>query len=122
MKTVLLFVLLLTGCANGSALVTGKTRPATDPASVQLLTEAPPRYESIGIVTAEGFASFTRQQTQDFALIELKEQAAKIGANAVILKNMNDNNVTNFSYSRFGGLSSSNATRIQMQGEAVFVP
>lgn len=118
---VMLFAVLLAGCATGSSLVTGKAHPPTDPASVKLLTEATSGYESIGIVTSEGYATLSRQQTQDNALEELKKQAAAIGANAIILRDMNDKNVTNFSYSRWGGLNSSNGTRVVMQAEAIFI-
>lgn len=117
----LLLLLMLVGCATGSALVTGTTRQPTNPDAVKILTEAPQQYESIGIVTAEGYATLSRQQTQDNALAELKQQAAKIGANAIILRDVSDKNVSNFSYSKFGGLSSSNNTRIVMQAEAIVV-
>ena len=85
---VLLFVLAgaLAGCASGSALVTGQARPAIqDHTTVLILTEMPEGAEQIAIVKASSDAGWTQQGSLDYAVEELKEQAAKVGANAVVL-------------------------------------
>ena len=79
---------LLFSCASGSSLVTGTKRPATDPESVVIYTEAPANYEVIGIVKAKSDAGLTDQGSLNFAVKELKKQAAKIGANGVIIENV----------------------------------
>ncbi|EGQ7759829.1 hypothetical protein M5216_004435 [Vibrio vulnificus] len=78
-------LLVLNGCASGSALVTGTQRTALDISEVKLYLEAPAQYETIGLVKASSDAGFTQQASQDYAVEELKKQAAKIGANGVIL-------------------------------------
>ena len=79
-------VLTLAGCASGSAIVTGPKLPPTEPEQVQILLEAPSsEFEIIGLVEARSDVEFTRQAASDRAIEELKKQAAKIGANAVVL-------------------------------------
>ena len=79
-------------CASGTALVTGTQRPATKSDEVIVYTEAPEKYEVIGIVTASSDAGWTAQESLDYALAELKKQAAKIGANGIIFENVGTSN------------------------------
>ena len=82
----MLAVASVSGCAEGSALVVGEARPAIeDWSSVVLLTEMPEGAEEIAIVKASSDSGMTQQQSLDYAVEELKRQAAKVGANAVIL-------------------------------------
>ena len=81
-------LLCVIGCARGNALVTGTQRPATSPESVVLYTEAPEKYEVIGIVTASSDATGSAQTDLNYAVAELKKQAAKIGANGIILQDV----------------------------------
>ena len=77
---------VLVGCASGSALVVGQTRPAIeDYSSVKILTEMPDGAEQIAIVKASSDAGWNQQQSLDYAVEELKKQAAKVGANAVVI-------------------------------------
>ena len=67
-------------CATGSgtALVTGDKRTPLDPGLVNLYLEAPANYEVIGLVSASSDAGWTEQDSQDYAVQELKNQAAKL--------------------------------------------
>jgi uncharacterized protein YbjQ (UPF0145 family) len=90
MKLVLVAVVcaFLAGCASGSALVTGQARPAiTDHTTVRILTQMPDGAEEIAIVKASSDSGWTQQGRLDYAVDELKKQAAKVGANAVVLTN-----------------------------------
>ena len=79
-------VAVLAGCASGSALVTGQTRPAIeDYTTVTILTEMPEGAEQIAIVKASSNMGINQQKSLDYAVEELKQQAAKVGANAVVL-------------------------------------
>ncbi len=83
---ILALAAVLAGCASGSAIVTGKTRPAIeDHTTVTILTEMPEGAERIAIVKASSDMGLTQQMSVDFAVEELKKQAAKVGANAVVL-------------------------------------
>lgn len=114
-KCICLVVVALTcsGCASGSAIVTGKVRPATAPESVKLYTQAPAEYEVIGIVKASSDAGWTQQGDQNYTIRELKKQAAKLGANGVIVRATGEE-MTGLVY----GLA---VTAQTIQGEAVFV-
>lgn len=85
----LLFLLILSGCASGTALVTGTQRSATNADEVIIYTEAPEKYEVIGIVTASSDCGWTEQDSLNYAIAELKKQASKIGANGIILESTN---------------------------------
>ena len=87
-------IVIANGCAaTGTALVTGIQRPATDPKSVVLYAEIPNcEYEVIGIVTASSDIGWTEQDDINYAVEELKRQAAKIGANGIILENISTSN------------------------------
>jgi len=78
-------LIILLGCASGSHIITGKVRPAIKKSEVKLYLEAPKEYEIIGIVEASSEVEFSSQAAQDRAIAELKSQAAKIGANGVII-------------------------------------
>ena len=79
---------VLVGCASGSALVTGTARPPIeDFTTVAILTEMPDEAEQIAIVKASSSSGWNQQQKLDYAVEELKKQAAKVGANAVVISN-----------------------------------
>jgi uncharacterized protein YbjQ (UPF0145 family) len=82
-----LFFSILMGCATGSYIITGNARPAIDPNGVKIYLAEPSRFETIGIVQASSDVEFSTQKAQDRVINELKKQAAKIGANGVILMN-----------------------------------
>ncbi len=82
--TVLAFA-CIGGCTTGSAVVTGQERSPIDPAAVTLYDEPPTDYEVMGIVeAASDVVLFFDKSAIERAFAELKEQAAKIGANGVI--------------------------------------
>lgn len=85
----LLFVFMiisLSGClATGSSTVTGNVRPSIDPTTVKLYLEPPQEYETIGIVESQSDVELSSQAARDRTIKELKAQAAKIGANGVLI-------------------------------------
>lgn len=82
---VALAILAMSGCAEGTTVVTGNQRPAINPSQVQMYS-APPQapYEVIAIVRASSGNGWSDQQSVDYAVEELKNQAAAVGANGVI--------------------------------------
>ncbi|MGF1777965.1 hypothetical protein [Vibrio nomapromontoriensis] len=89
---VLAFVLALTGCASGSSILVGEAREPIDPGSVRFYAEPPEIYETIALVNASSDAGLTKQSSIDYAIEELKNQAAKLGANGVLLGATGSNN------------------------------
>ena len=83
---ILLAISCLIGCASGSAIVIGETRPAIeDWQSVIITTEMPDGAVQIALVKASSDAGISKQRSVDYAIDELKQQAAKVGANTVVL-------------------------------------
>ncbi|OOE37414.1 hypothetical protein BZG00_15590 [Salinivibrio kushneri] len=80
-----LLAISLVACASGSAIVTGTKRTPVEPNQVKLYLETPAKFEVIGIVNASSDAGWTEQGSVDYAVQELKNQAAKLGANGVLL-------------------------------------
>ena len=80
-----LLILFIAGCASGSAIVTGTKRSPIDTSQVKLYLKPPSKYEVIAIVNASSDSGWTEQGSQDYAVEELKNQAAKLGANGILL-------------------------------------
>lgn len=117
----LLGVLLLHACASGSYIVTGEVREPTDIRLVKLYVEPPDQYETIGIVKASSDSGWTEQGSQDYAVQELKKQAAKLGANGVILTETGENVSSVIGTSGNGGLYAIPVTAQKVSGKAIYV-
>jgi hypothetical protein len=87
-----LAILLLAGCAGSSARLLAPARPAIDPAAVRIYRTPPQHYQEIAALDATSGAKFLRgtQQGEAEALQRLKEEAAKVGANGVLLTLVGD--------------------------------
>jgi len=64
--------------------VTGQERSPIDSAAVTLYAEPPAQYDVVGFVDAVRDIEFSDEAAQERAFVELKKQAAKIGANGII--------------------------------------
>ena len=80
-------VVLLVSCAS-SHIITGKQRPPIDPAQVKLYSTAPAKFEEVAIIEASSKSSWaiSDQGKIDVVIRRLKEEAAKLGANGVLLQ------------------------------------
>jgi len=79
---------LISGCTivNSTALVVGEKRTPIDFQLVKIYTTAPNKYEEVAIIQAEAGHDFkSAQSVMDSAVMELKKEAAKVGANGVLL-------------------------------------
>lgn len=85
----LLFTTLLIGCTltRGSSVVVGKVRPPINPESVKLYTTLPAKYEQVALVSADSRNDFaSAQNLTDAAINRLKREAARVGANGILLE------------------------------------
>ena len=85
---------LLISCSHGTAVVTGTTRAQISSDKVTLYLSAPKNYEVIALVNASDDTGWTPAGSQENAIEELKNQAAKLGANGVLLVDTGTNNST----------------------------
>ena len=87
-------VLALAACASGTAIVTGNIRDPVAPEQVKIYLEPPAAFETIGLVSASSGAGLTQHGSVDYAIEELKKQAAKLGANGVLLVSSGEHTTT----------------------------
>src|SRR5882672_4924127 len=103
MRSVLVASLLviLAGCATSHVMV-GNARPAISPSQVKIYLHPPEKYEEIAILdtSSQGSFSFTQQGKMDVVVERLKAEAAKLGANGILLESTGD---------RYGGSVSTGA-------------
>ena len=83
-----LMSLCLMGCAAQSHVIVGQVRPPISPDQVKIYLEPPKAFERIAIIDAssQGSMTFTQQQKMDKAIERLKVEAAKLGANGILLQ------------------------------------
>ena|SRR5579859_3582527 len=84
--------LALTACAAPQAVVvTGQARPPISPDQVAILSQPPPQFEDVAILHASGKSVNPASQAAfDTVVQRLKQEAAQLGANAVILEGFSD--------------------------------
>lgn len=78
----------LAGCASSSALVTGTQRDPIPVERVKLYTQPPKKFQEIAVLesSSRNSWSFGDQAKLDVVVQRLKEEAAKLGANGVLLQ------------------------------------
>src|SRR5215467_382883 len=103
---------MLLGCSTSSHVMIGSARPPISPESVRVYVQPPEKYEEIATLDASSQGSFaiTSQQNMDKAIARMKEEAAKLGANGVLLQGVQDKQSgsigTGVGSSSYGGGSS----------------
>jgi len=129
-------VLTLAACASDSIVLTGSARPPISPADVRIYLHPPATFEEIAILNASKSSAFTTggQKTVDKVIAGLKEQAAKLGANGIILEGFSDSQTGSVgSGVGSGSVSSNSAVGVGVGGSlgiykktghgvAIFVP
>lgn len=82
---------VLASCATSYVLV-GHRHPETNPDDVQLLIKAPAKYETIALLETSdrGAFCFSMQCRTNKVVKRLKNQAAKLGANAILFEGTSD--------------------------------
>jgi hypothetical protein len=82
----------LAACAPSSHILVGTARPPISPSDVKIYLQPPPTFEQIAILNASANSMFGTggQGSVDKVMQRLKEQAAKLGANGIILEGMFD--------------------------------
>ncbi len=107
-----LMVLAISGCATDSVVVTGRVRPPISPAEVKIYSQPPAMFEEVAILNASKSVAFTTggQKTIDKVIAGLKEQAAKVGANGILLEGFSDQQTGALGAGGGGGSASSNSS------------
>jgi hypothetical protein len=85
-------IVCLSACATSHVMI-GQARPPISPDAVQIYTRPPNvPYEEIARLqtSSQGSFSFTAQSKTDAVIQRLKAEAAKLGANGVLLEGIGD--------------------------------
>jgi hypothetical protein len=79
-------------CAPSSHVLTGTARPPITPDQVKIYSSPPPNYQEIAVLDASSKSAFGTggQKSVDKVVERLKIEAAKLGANGVILEGFQD--------------------------------
>src|SRR3981081_3886501 len=82
----------LAACAPESHILVGAARPPISPSEVKLYLQPPPSFQEVAILNASASSMFGTggQGCVEKGVQRLKEQAAKLGANGIILEGMSD--------------------------------
>src|ERR1700722_1987255 len=126
----------LAACAPSSHILVGAARPPISPSDVKLYLQAPPSFQEVAILNASANSMFGTggQGSVDKVIQRLKEQAAKLGANGILLEGMSDRETGSLgggsgssSYSRNSAVGvgvggSLGIFKKSGQGRAIFVP
>ena len=91
--TLIAAILIFTGACTTSHVMIGNARPPISPEQVVIYTRPPEMpYEEIARIetSSQGSFSFTAQGKTDAVIRRLKEEAAKLGANGVLLEGIGD--------------------------------
>lgn len=103
-----LAALLIAGCASSHVLV-GTARPAISPDQVKIYFRPPAKFEEIATLQSSSRASLaiTDQGKTNKVIERLKKEAAKLGANGILLQGIGDQQTgsagTSFGTATFGG-------------------
>ncbi len=106
-STIVLLLAVSAACAPTQVLM-GTARAPIDPADVVIYSAAPPRFESIAVIRASrrSLIASGGAEAIDELVQRLKEHAARLGANGLILDDFDDQQGVSFG----AGLSSESFT------------
>src|SRR6056297_1520259 len=109
----IMLLLIIISCTTSSVIITGNTRPAIDSTEVTIYLDPPSKYETIGMIEALSDIEISAQAAQDRVINELKKQAAKIGANGILLLNAGTDSTGTTVYNSGGNIyTSTSKTKI----------
>ncbi len=114
-------IFLLSSCASGSYVLTGQKRDPIDPSLVILYTSPPTKYDVIGIVNSSSDMGWTEQDEMDLAVSKLKELAAKLGANGILLTATGESTSSAVGGYNNGIVYTTSSTSQTITGQAIYV-
>ncbi|CAM4238121.1 hypothetical protein [Vibrio neonatus] len=120
----LFFVSIMSGCTimDGNAIVTGNIRPAIPASKVHLYRVAPKNFEEIGILSSSAGHDFKKSSTlMNEAIQRLKEEAAKIGANGIILTAIDERDTPHTTTSYGSAITTSTDGSLYSSGNTISV-
>ena len=125
---VFLIMMFFVRCVPVSHIVVGDTREPIDPSNVEIYLDYPEKYEKIALIDAgSNFAFkdpailFDWQSKMDKATERLKIEAAKLGANGILIINTDNKIYQSISSDGKGSTSSSSHSEKFVKAIAIYV-
>ena len=127
-KFVILIVMFFIGCVPVSHIIVGDTREPIHPSNVEIYLDYPEQYQKIALIDAgSNFAFkdpailFDWQSKMDKATERLKIEAAKLGANGILIINTDNKIYQSISSDGKGSTSSSSHSEKFVKAIAIYV-
>ena len=127
-KFVILIVMFFIGCVPVSHVIVGDTREPIHPSNVEIYLDYPEQYEKIALIDAgSNFAFkdpailFDWQSKMNKATERLKIEAAKLGANGILIINTDNKIYQSISSDGKGSTSSSSHSEKFVKAIAIYV-
>ena len=127
-KFVILIVMFFIGCVPVSHIIVGDSREPIHPSNVEIYLDYPEQYEKIALIDAgSNFAFkdpailFDWQSKMDKATERLKIEAAKLGANGILIINTDNKIYQSTSSDGKGSSSSSSHAEKFVKAIAIYV-
>lgn len=120
-------VLGLTGCTTSDVILTGDQHPKLSPTDVKVYLRHPQKFESIALITASSNTTPVRSGNKTRAINELKEKAAELGANGIVLTEADGGEsprtvvMNPAGTAAVGVVTAGKGPMVEMQAEAIFV-
>ena len=125
---IILITFLMFGCYPVSHIITGDTKEPIDSSLVVLYNDFPSNYEKIAIIESSSDFSFkdpsfnfTHQSKTDKAMERLKNEAALLGANGIVLSYFGTEIKRNLHVSKDNEVSTSTNKIKEIKAIAIFV-
>ena len=126
-KVLVLVFFLVVGCYPVSHIIIGNKRAPVNLSDVKIYAEFPSKYEKIAIIEAGSDFSFkdpsfdfTHQKKTDKALERLKNEAALLGANGIIIQSLSTQIKQNL-HTTDDGIASTNEKIKEIKAIAIFI-
>ena len=127
-KFVILIVMFFIGCVPVSHIIVGDKREPINPSDVEIYLDYPEQYDKIALIDAgSNFAFkdpailFDWQSKMDKATERLKIEAAKLGANGILIINTDNKIYQSISSDGKGSTSSSSHAEKFVKAIAIYV-
>ena len=100
----LLAAISLSACNTTTCVLIGTKRAPVSPSAIKLYTQPPKKFEQIAILDADSVYTFrlTQQGAMDAVMERIRNKAAALGANAILLNNVGSESAAPIALPSFG--------------------
>ena len=122
--TAVILISVASGCTimDGNAIVTGIAKDPISPEQVRLYRTPPAEFEEIAMINASAGHDFkSGSSLMNAAIQRLKEEAAKVGANGVLLSELDERDTPSVSTTYGSAAASGGGTSVYATGNSTSI-